>query len=143
MNDYGRFIGEVSLERSPGHGGGFVLSEPLVFLATRLGLRIEVAPGWETDGASIPRILWAWADPWNGPYLAAAVIHDALYRSHALCRQRADDVLLDGMRACRVRPSQAWAIWVGVRIGGWAAYDQVTKDQQLEYRRWVSISRLS
>jgi hypothetical protein len=40
------------------------------------GREWDVPPGAITDGASIPRVLWAFAGPFEGQYRDAAVVHD-------------------------------------------------------------------
>lgn len=115
--------------------GGFPLTliEPLVYVSALLGGTIVVPAGFKTDLASIPRPLWAILPP-IGKYDAAAVIHDALYQwgslepqraGHVVDRAQADAVLREAMTACRVRRTQRWAIYAGVRLGGaftWRRY---------------------
>jgi len=113
-------VDDYELRRKPGTSGVFVVASRLVF-RTGDGLRITVLPGWATDGASVPAALRWWAPPFAGPYTAAAILHDALYRAQppGIDRATADRILLDAMLASDVRRTQAWAIYVGVRIGGW------------------------
>jgi hypothetical protein len=40
---------------------------------------VTVAPGFETDFASVPRPLWWWLPPW-GRHGRAAIVHDFLYQ---------------------------------------------------------------
>lgn len=40
---------------------------------------VIVPPGFETDFASVPRIVWSWIAPW-GRHGRAAVVHDFLYQ---------------------------------------------------------------
>lgn len=59
-----------------------VLTKPFSFrssedLSGQHGIYMWTAPkGTETDGASIPKILWTFGHPFEAPYRAAAVIHD-------------------------------------------------------------------
>ncbi|MBR4938084.1 MAG: DUF1353 domain-containing protein [Kiritimatiellae bacterium] len=52
---------------------------------------ITIEPGFEFDGASIPRFLWRLCGhPQECPRLAAALAHDWLYRAHVCSRKDAD-----------------------------------------------------
>lgn len=86
--------------------------------------RILVQKGFITDFASIPRLLWGLVGgPADGRYRKIAVFHDKLYRTPRLAtRAQADAVLLEGMTFCRCSWHQRWAIYLGVRIGGWWSY---------------------
>jgi hypothetical protein len=81
----------------------------------------RVPKGFECDLASIPRLLWWWAAP-DGVYRAAVILHDFDYRRQEVSRRIADRTLYRAMRHLDTRPTQALAIWLGVRIGGWLAW---------------------
>ena len=130
----GEWIGELKLSRRPGRSGEYRLEAPLRYV-TGDGWRIEVLPGWYTDGASIPRLLRWYADPFGGPYAAAAVLHDALYRSQLLTRVESDQVFRAAMIDAGVRRAQAWVLWAGVRIGGWMAWSAKEPDQVWLFQR--------
>ena len=85
--------------------------------------RITVPAGFVTDFASIPRLLWRLLPP-TGRYTRASVVHDLLYRTPGLCtRAQADAVLYEAMKyPCKVGFFTRWTIWLGVRVGGWAAF---------------------
>lgn len=100
------------------------------------GESIRVPPGFITDLASVPLPWRAWLPP-DGPWVKAAVIHDALYASRGTCefggyryrdreapytRREADDILLEAMRVLSVPEDKALKIHAGVRIGGKAAW---------------------
>lgn len=103
--------------------------QPLVWEVGAIGsgVTITVPAGTLTDLASIPRPLWA-ALPPDGPWTKAAVLHDALYKSHgdlqrlghqlAFTRAEADKILDDAMAAVGVGRLARWAIYAGVRVGG-------------------------
>ena len=67
--------------------------------------------------------------------MAAAVIHDILYRSQpaGVTRAQADLVLLEAMLASGVRRTQALAIYAGVRAGGWWAW-RANRPHRHQYR---------
>jgi hypothetical protein len=49
------------------------------------GVNWDVPPGAVTDGASIPRVFWLLAGPFEGKYREAAVVHDyyCVSKSHS------------------------------------------------------------
>ena len=116
-------ISEYSLSRHPGARGLYKVRSSLVY-ETGAGMMIGVRPGWYTDGASVPLLLRWWAPPFAGPYTAAAIVHDILYRAQHpdIDRARADRVLLQAMCASGVNRAQAAMIYAGVRIGGWVSW---------------------
>lgn len=111
------------------------LLQPLVF-TTRLGvaqeMRIVVPAGWDTDFASVPRLVLTFAIAGDTGH-SGAVIHDWLYYQHLnrvpeaknVTRRFADDMLYWGARADGESWFNAFALWFGVRIGGWWHWYQV------------------
>ena len=85
---------------------------------------ITVPKEFETDGASVPRLLWVFFPPFGGNYDQAAVLHDYLYRTQFLCLERvvADAILLEAMIVLKTGAFARWAIFIGVRAGGWVTY---------------------
>jgi hypothetical protein len=81
-----------------------------------------VPAGFETDYASVPRPLWSIFPP-SGKYSRAAVLHDYLYRFSKLSRKRCDDIFLECMDALGVPYFKRYAMYWGVRMGGWAAWN--------------------
>lgn len=92
-----------------------------------------IPSGFHTDFASIPRILWTIVGHPAGKYAQAAVLHDYLYKIGALDRKQADLLFLEAMEVLKVRYSQRYALYWGVRIGGWAAWNS-HRDNQNEKR---------
>ena len=84
-------------------------------------LRLTVPAGTLTDLASIPRA-FAWLFAPDGPYAAAAVVHDRLYREGLVSRRMADLILFEAMGVLGIPLWQRLAIYAAVRIGGWAAF---------------------
>lgn len=80
----------------------------------------EVPAGFVTDWASVPRFLWRLI-PSRGSYNKAALVHDYLYRvqPEGVTRRQADQVFLDAMRHLGVAGPLRWAMYQGVRLGGW------------------------
>ena len=108
------------------------------------GLSVQPPANFETDFASIPRLLW-WLLPVWGRYGKAAVIHDYLYRGGKISvaeevygvpentlmppfrlphpsRQQADQIMLEAMEVLEVPRWQRRLIYAGVRVGGWWAW---------------------
>ena len=91
------------------------------------GARITVKDGFYTDGASIPRAVWAVVGHPFEDYLGPAVIHDALYASQIFPRKVADQALRD---LCKVLPVSAWkrrALYSAVRLFGGFAWRNKTE----------------
>lgn len=88
------------------------------------GWTITVPAGFETDGASVPRILWCLWPPFGGDYDEGAVLHDFLYRTQFMCLARviADAILIEAMQVCGTGAVTRWCIFLGVRAGGWVTY---------------------
>lgn len=87
------------------------------------GVQLRVPRGFQTDLASVPRILWPILPPW-GHYTAAAVLHDWLYIEQAvmgepISRGFADRAFLEAMKDLRVRITRRRAMYRGVRTFGW------------------------
>lgn len=93
---------------------------------------IIVPPGFVTDLASVPRVVWSFYPP-DGPWAKAAVIHDFLYATkgtgtwHTQCgitradpysRKEADDILKEAMADRNVGKWEQGVIWTSVRLGG-------------------------
>lgn len=125
--------------------GKYELTVPLSVWA--LGEEWFTVPtGFCSDGASIPRLLWrAVGTPFQPAFLRAAFAHDWAYRMGLMTRARADELfrvmLVDDLgRAASWVASQddsswaarararfraavlPWAMWAGVRAGGWRAW---------------------
>lgn len=93
---------------------------------------IIVPPGFVTDLASVPRVVWPFYPP-DGPWAKAAVIHDFLYatkgtgewhtqrgitRADPYSRKEADDILKEAMADRNVGKWEQGVIWSSVRLGG-------------------------
>ena len=99
----------------------FELHEPFRYQSDLAGL-ISVPVGFKTDFASVPRIGMIYAllgDCAHEP----AVIHDWLYYADLADRSVADDVLLEAMGVIGLPWWRRYPIWLGVRAGGWIAWN--------------------
>lgn len=82
---------------------------------------VEVPPGFLTDLASVPRapfVYWLLGDRAHQP----GVVHDWLYVSGLVSQADADAVFYEASRVVGVSAPAAWAMWAGLRIGGWVTY---------------------
>lgn len=91
------------------------------------GWRVRVPKGEITDFASIPRMLWDILPPW-GRYGKPAILHDHLYKTQEFTRAFSDAVLREAMDSLGVPAWQNILIYVGVRVGGWVAWNQHARE---------------
>lgn len=92
------------------------------------GTRYVVPAGFASDGASVPRFLWALYPPFGEAYEPATWLHDYLYQ-HAedfygtdhghLARAEADGLMDEASEACGFRGTGRTTMHAGVRLGGW------------------------
>lgn len=111
----------------------FQLTEAFEFMSIVTESVICVPAGFVTDFASIPRGLWNLLPP-TGRYGKAAVVHDWLYQTrdagtHLVWRDEADAVLREGMEVLEVRKLTRWAIYAGIRLGGWVAWNNYRQEE--------------
>jgi hypothetical protein len=128
-----KFLDAVDAEFLP-DGYHWRLLRHVVLDDSRLG-RITVPPGFVTDMGSVPRILWNVLPP-IGPASQGFVIHDYLYTTQTCLRSQADGVLFRAMKATKTHPVARWAIYVGVRVGGWYAWAGHAR-KNAKAGRWV------
>ena len=106
-------------------GQTWTLQDPFEYHVGGLGSdwRISVPAGFVTDFASIPRAFWNILPPW-GTYGKPAVVHDFLYQAQAYTQVLSDAILFEAMTSIDVVFWKRWTIYGGVRVGGWAAWNQ-------------------
>jgi hypothetical protein len=117
----GRFINQPEVEYLSG-GTRVRLLKDLVYMDPTP--RIWRAPkGLVSDGASIPRLLWpVVGSPLSGPYVGAALLHDARYRLGDCSKEEADLMLWDAALCGGTSEMDAEAIAEGVAFGGHSAW---------------------
>jgi hypothetical protein len=128
-----RFLDALDAEFLP-DGYHWRLLKPVVLDDSALG-RIEVPADFVTDLGSIPRAFWNILPP-IGPASLGFVAHDWLYATQTCSRRAADGVLFRAMKVMRASWAARWAIWIGVRLGGWEAWRQDYYKYRL-YRRSI------
>jgi len=118
------FAGRVALTPIGMNGGDrwYETLEPFSFRSARYDALIKVPVGFQTDLASVPRILQP-ALQKDGGILEAALVHDYLY-SHAaqamgFTRKQADLIFLEAMTMAGMGPiKRGWAFHAVRMFGG-------------------------
>lgn len=83
--------------------------------------RYIVPPGFESDGASMPRFFWRLiGHPFSMDYLREAILHDYFYRTQNIKRSKADRIFYHLLKG-RL-PIRALLIYISLRIFGWVAW---------------------
>lgn len=83
------------------------------------GKTYTVPKDFETDLASVPRLLWPVFAPQYSDFVAPAILHDYLYRCpHNISRQFADEVLYSALITQNITPFTASKFYLGVRLFG-------------------------
>ena len=94
---------------------------------------VTVPSGFVTDFNSVPRPLWVWFPPWECP--EAALIHDWLYRHpNKRDRKTVDAIHKRIMELTGERTSTRIAVWLGIRAGGWVAWNGYRREDADEQR---------
>ena len=101
---------------------------------------VHVKPGFRTDGASIPRILWrVFGSPYDPDIFPAAIAHDALYRGEIVPRKDADIAFLRMMEKSGVPEKKRRLVYRGVRWFGWITWLWHTDESIKEARRYIEL----
>ena len=101
----------------------WIINSRIIYESDLVGI-IIVPEGFETDFASVPRIPVFYILFGDRAH-RESVIHDYLYRSDSfpsVSRGQADNVFLEAMRCRGKRFFVRYAMYWGVRAGGWTAY---------------------
>ncbi len=102
-------------------GRYWTLFSPLVYRSDVARRTFTVPAGYQTDFASVPRLpflFMLFGDTSHAP----AVGHDWLYQNQVVSRSKADAVFREALKADGAGWLRRHAMWLGVRIGGGAAY---------------------
>lgn len=107
----------------------WTVNEPMDYEVGSLGSgeRIVVPKGQRTDFGSIPHLFWNILSP-IGKGTRAFVLHDYLYAVQIYTRKKSDDILLEALDVLGVSWITYWTIYLGVRAGGWMAWENHRKD---------------
>ena len=101
---------------------------------------VHVKPGFKTDGASIPRILWrVFGSPYDPDIFPSAIAHDGLYRGEVVPRKDADIAFLRMMEKSGVPEKKRRLVYRGVRWFGWITWLGHTDESVKEARRYIEL----
>src|SRR5437660_456817 len=95
------------------------------------GDHIDVAVGFQTDFATIPRPFWIILPKW-GRYGNATVIHDWLYWTQVRPRPQADAIFLQAMGVLGVSGVVKYTLYWAVRLFGGLAWYRNAADRAAE-----------
>ena len=101
---------------------------------------VHVKPGFRTDGASIPRLLWRiFGSPYDPDIFPSAIGHDGLYRGEIVPRKDADIAFLKMMEKSGVPEKKRRLVYRGVRWFGWITWLGHTDESVAEARRYIKL----
>ena len=101
---------------------------------------VHLKPGFRTDGASIPRLLWrVFGSPYDPDIFPSAIGHDGLYRGEIVPRKDADRAFLWMMEKSGVPEKKRRLIYRGVRWFGWITWLGHTEESVREARRYIEL----
>ena len=94
----------------------------------------RVPAGFTTDLASVPTWLplflrYLFRDQLRTAW--AAILHDWLYTEQKLPRATCDALFYEALIASGETGVGAWAMWLGVRAGGWRSWRQVRRARRV------------
>jgi hypothetical protein len=112
----GQFKGEV-IAKFLRDGRNMRLEQPFGYVDPK-GQAWDVPAGTETDGASIPRVLWVTHPPFTGKYRAAAVVHDYYCQTKSRGWKATHEVFYHAMRAAGVEDKTAKVMYAAVYYFG-------------------------
>lgn len=110
---------------------------PLIYRGSN-GTVYTVPAGFFSDGASVPRFLWALYPAFGEAYEPAAWLHDYLYAyaelefgtdsDDMISRAEADGLFAEAIDATGFRGSGRFVIFNSVRLGGWKPWRKYRRD---------------
>jgi hypothetical protein len=115
------FLTRLDVSLVDGCDDRWKLDSPLVYFSEIVGEKITVPSGFDTDFASVPRVPVFYLLYANRGKRAATV-HDFLYRNRLFDRATCDAVFREALIAGGEGVVVSWAMWAGVRIGGFFLY---------------------
>ena len=86
---------------------------------------ITVPKGFESDGASVPKVLWSFIAPF-GNHLKAAIVHDFLYSKKndtGINKTLADRIFMKLMEQCGVSRWKMYSMGGAVKLFGKSHWD--------------------
>lgn len=98
--------------------------------------------GFDTDGASIPRFLWWFTNPWDSQVVCGAFVHDALYWSRRTSREVADAVFYAIMKKYGASFPKRFTIYLAVRCFGWIFYNFSKRPSKRMIDKYMKIGQI-
>lgn len=136
----GKFTTKLSLDVIGDQA--YEVTKPLVWEDSELV--IQVNPGFDFDGASIPKAFWsAIGSPMTGGYQRAGCLHDALYASEYFPRDMCDQLFLDAMKSDGVGYAKRYAMYWAVRGAGWTVWNRHTKEEVEKYKEFIHVEKIN
>jgi hypothetical protein len=149
QESFGRFNGDVIVRFLP-DGRTMKLERPFSYVDPK-GRAWDVPTGTETDGASIPRVLWITHPPFTGQYRTAAVVHDHMCQTKKVGWKETHEIFYSAMRAAGVTEPIAkamygavyyygprWGIGVASRGPGAGLSNERQEEVLEDMREWIA-----
>lgn len=112
-----RFLSELAAQLVNEQANLWQLTQPLAYQSDLLGKTVTVPAGFQTDFASVPRMLGVY-DFAGGKCNRAATLHDYAYTVQFVDRETADKLLREAILASGYDAFTADAFYEAVRVGG-------------------------
>jgi Protein of unknown function (DUF1353) len=100
--------------------------------------RVDVPVGFVTDLASIPRFFWSLLRP-DGEYAYAAIVHDYLYWTQPVEREKSDNIFKFGMQDLSIDALTISTIYNAVRLGGESSWTEDARLKASGEKRLLSV----
>jgi len=116
----------------PAEGINYTLDSPFVVQINNREITVPI--NFETDLASIPRILWPLFSPNDSDTVYPAILHDYLYSCGGwVSRKYADDVLYSFLIEQGYPKYKALPFYIAVRVFGSSHFEKRNKQCEFKY----------
>ena len=115
-----KFLDKLKIEEI--NDSTFRVDKPFSYQSVFLQGIVTVPENFPTDFASVPRLPIVYSLFGDSGHMAA-VIHDYIYFTALVVRPSADRVFLEAMKASGIPLWKAYPMYLGVRAGGWMAWN--------------------
>jgi hypothetical protein len=102
---------------------------------------LQVLPGFESDGASVPRVFFPLCGPYERHTFPAAFAHDALYLGELVSRHEADRAFYRLLRRGGAAKAKAAVMFSAVVAFGWAVWCRHSREQVEQARLFARVVR--
>lgn len=132
------FRGKIILEKVHDREFAYLVLEPVAYENEKYV--IEVAGGWETDGASVPKVFQNIFSAYGEQSIYGAIVHDALYMAEALPRKECDAIFLELLKLKGVGWFKRRVMYRAVRLGGWLVWKKHKPKKVKEAKKFIKIT---